>query len=126
MTLNQMTCLIEQAALYIGLDTAISHIAASTGVPMVALYGPTEMWRWHPWDNESPVIDRATAGTSRGTFRSGSIIALQAACKHYPCIRPHCYREGCENPCMMALSTQDVFQEISMLLSKSGTRIIHE
>jgi len=126
LTLNQMACLLQNAKLYIGLDTAISHIAASTGVPMVALYGPTEMWRWHPWDNESSVTGPETAGTSRGTFRSGSIVAMQAACEHYPCIRPHCYREGLENPCMMALSASDVFREISMLLSKNGTDAIHE
>lgn len=125
LTLNQMTCLIEQAVLYLGLDTAISHIAASTGVPVVALYGPTEMWRWHPWDNESSVDEHAKTILSRGTYRSGSIAALQAGCEHYPCIRPYCYQEGCENPCMMALTTQDVLKEISMLLSKNGTDVIH-
>lgn len=126
LSLNQMTCLIEQANLYLGLDTAISHIAASTGVPMVALYGPTEMWRWHPWDNESSVAGHATAGITRGSYRSGSIVALQAACEHYPCIRPHCYRDGLENPCMMALSAQDVLREIVALLSKNGADINHE
>jgi heptosyltransferase-3 len=126
LSLNQMTCLIEQAGLYIGLDTAISHIAASTGVPMVALYGPTEMWRWHPWDNESSVTDHVAVDTSRSTFRSGTIVAMQAACEHNRCIRPNCYREGLENPCMMALSASDVFREISMLLSKNGTDSIHE
>ncbi len=126
LTLNQMTCLIEQAALYLGLDTAISHIAASTGVPMVALYGPTEMWRWHPWDNGVSVPDSLAVDTTRGTYRSGSIIALQAACQHYPCRRPHCYRDGGENPCMMELSTQEVLQEISSLLSKNGTHANHE
>jgi hypothetical protein len=92
---------------------------------MVALYGPTEMWRWHPWDNESSVKGPENA-ISRGTFRSGTIVAMQAACEHYPCIRPHCYREGCENPCLMALSVRDVFQEITGLLSKDTANVIHE
>jgi heptosyltransferase III len=121
LTLNQMACLLQSAKLYIGLDTAISHIAASTGVPTVALYGPTEMWRWHPWDNESSVNGSEAADTTRGTYRSGTIVALQAVCEHYPCIRPHCYHEGCENPCMMALSTRDVLQEICSLFSKTFT-----
>jgi heptosyltransferase-3 len=126
LSLNQMTCLIEQAGLYIGLDTAISHIAASTGVPMVALYGPTDMFRWHPWDNESSVTVRAAVDTSRSTFRSGTIVAMQAACEHTRCIRPHCYRDGLENPCMMAISARDVLQEIDTLLSENGTDSIHE
>jgi heptosyltransferase-3 len=121
-----MTCLIEQAELYLGLDTAISHIAASTGVPMVALYGPTDMFRWHPWDNESSVTDRAAVDTSRSTFRSGPIVAIQASCEHARCIRPHCYRDGLENPCMMAISARDVLQEIDTLLSENSTDAIHE
>lgn len=125
LTLNQMACLLQSAKLYIGLDTAISHIAAATGVPMVALYGPTEMWRWHPWDNESNITGRTAPVTSRGTFRSGAIVALQAACDQYPCIRPHCYRNGLENPCMMAVSAHDVLREIDMLLPKNGTKTIH-
>jgi heptosyltransferase-3 len=126
LTLNQMTCLIDRAVLYLGLDTAISHIAASTGIPMVALYGPTEMWRWHPWDNQSSIPDYVAVDTSRSIFRSGNIVAMQAACEHYPCIRPHCYREGLENPCMMALTTAEVLQEIDTLLSRTGADSSHE
>jgi heptosyltransferase-3 len=114
-SLNQMACLIRSASLYIGLDTAISHIAAASGIPVVALYGPTEMWRWHPWNNDASPGSRLPAGT-RGTFREGSIVALQAACEHYPCIRPACYRDGIENPCLMALSVEDVFREIFVLM----------
>jgi heptosyltransferase-3 len=121
-----MTCLIDRAVLYLGLDTAISHIAASTGIPMVALYGPTEMWRWHPWDNQSSIPDYVAVDTSRSIFRSGNIVAMQAACEHYPCIRPHCYREGLENPCMMALTTAEVLQEIDTLLSRTGADSSHE
>lgn len=114
-TLNQMACLIQGAFLFLGLDTAISHIAASTGVPMLALYGPTEMWRWHPWNNEiAPAGYEQPAG--RGTFRYGRIVALQAECGHYPCIRPNCYEQGGENPCMMAITAQEAFREITDLL----------
>jgi len=120
LSLNQMACLIDRATLYLGLDTAISHIAASIGTPMVALYGPTEMWRWHPWDNESSLADSGTTELSRATYRSGHIVAMQAGCDHYPCIRPHCYGEGLENPCMMMLSVTDVFQEINGLLPDGG------
>jgi heptosyltransferase-3 len=114
LSLNQMGCLLKGAALYIGLDTAITHIAASTGVPMVALYGPTELWRWHPWDNDCSLKEPVKNGY-RGTIRTKRIVTLQAACEHYPCIRPHCYSEV-ENPCMMALTEDDVCAEASRLL----------
>lgn len=115
LSLNQMACLLKGAALYIGLDTAITHIAASTGVPMLALYGPTELWRWHPWDNEHSLHEPVTVGY-RGTIRSGQMVTLQAGCEHYPCIRPHCYGER-ENPCMMAITAEQVCQEALHLLA---------
>lgn len=126
LSLNQMGCLLEGAALYIGLDTAITHIAASTGVPTVALYGPTELWRWHPWDNESSLQKPISVGY-RGAIRTRKIITLQAGCEHYPCIRPHCYGEV-ENPCMMALTVEDVCTEASRLLEmtvqeRQGARV---
>jgi heptosyltransferase-3 len=115
LSLNQMACLLKGAALYIGLDTAITHIAASTGVPMVALYGPTELWRWHPWDNEHSLHEPVAFGY-RGTIRSGRMVTLQAGCEHYPCIRPHCYGET-ENPCMMALTADTVCREAAQVLA---------
>lgn len=115
LSLNQMACLLNGAALYVGLDTAITHIAASTGVPMVALYGPTELWRWHPWDNENSQHEPVAFGY-RGTIRSGRMVTLQAGCEHYPCIRPHCYGET-ENPCMMALTADDVCREAAQVLA---------
>lgn len=114
LSLNQMACLLHGARLYIGLDTAITHIAASVGVPVVALYGPTELWRWHPWNNELSGQTSVLPGY-RGAIRQGQIITLQAACEHQPCIRPHCYGTM-ENPCMKALSADLVYQEAVQLL----------
>lgn len=126
LSLNQMGCLLDGAALYIGLDTAITHIAASTGVPTVALYGPTELWRWHPWDNDVSLQQSVSVGY-RGAIRTERIATLQAGCEHYPCIRPHCYGKV-ENPCMMALTVEDVCAEASRLLEmtvqeRQGARV---
>ncbi|WP_191966162.1 glycosyltransferase family 9 protein [Oryzomonas japonica] len=121
LSLNQMACLLQGARLYIGLDTAITHIAASTGVPVVALYGPTELWRWHPWNNDSPSAKLVRPGY-RGPIRCGRIVTLQAGCDHPTCLRPDCYG-AVENPCMMAITTDQVCQEASRLLSPSTTKI---
>ena len=117
LTLNQMACLIDGGRLYIGLDTAITHIAASTGTPMVALYGPTEIWRWHPWNNTADPTPHIRPGY-RGPVRIGQIVALQAACDHAPCVRPHCY-DTIENPCMMEITAADVYREAVQLLSRA-------
>ncbi len=113
-SLNQMACLIEGAALYIGLDTAVTHIAASTGVPLVALYGPTETYRWFPWNN-SGTLDQLQK-CPRGNHRNGNTILIQNECRHPNCIRPQC-----TNRCMQRISVDDVFTAAETLLQENLT-----
>ena len=42
--------------LALGIDTGLLHIAASFHVPIVALFGPLEPWRWHPWDTPHTIL----------------------------------------------------------------------
>ena len=73
--LNAITCLIARARLFLGVDTAITHLAATTGTPLVALYGPTPTCGWSPWNNDRPV-DYDFPETP-GSFRNGHISVLQ-------------------------------------------------
>jgi len=50
LSLSQVNSLMRRMTLAIGIDTGLLHIAASFHVPVVALFGPLEPWRWHPWD----------------------------------------------------------------------------
>ncbi|MEO5697146.1 MAG: glycosyltransferase family 9 protein [Burkholderiaceae bacterium] len=45
----QLTTLLQRAALYIGPDTSVTHLAAACGTPLVALFGPSNPLRWAPW-----------------------------------------------------------------------------
>mgnify|MGYP002784480136 CR=1 FL=1 len=56
--LDQLRALVDRAALYIGGDSGPMHIAATTAVPMVSLYGPTLPARSAPW---RPSPERALA-----------------------------------------------------------------
>lgn len=47
--LDHLRALVARAALYIGGDSGPMHIAATTAVPMVSLYGPTLPARSAPW-----------------------------------------------------------------------------
>jgi ADP-heptose:LPS heptosyltransferase len=42
------TAILERAALYVGPDTGISHLAAAVGAPTVAIFGPTNPRRYRP------------------------------------------------------------------------------
>jgi lipopolysaccharide heptosyltransferase II len=48
-SLSELRALVEGAALYIGGDSGPMHIAATSHVPMISLYGPTLPARSAPW-----------------------------------------------------------------------------
>lgn len=73
--LAELRALIEQSVLYIGGDSGPLHIAGTTGVPVVGLYGPTLPVRSQP-------------------FRPGRFVSLAADVADLPC-RP-CDQRRCE------------------------------
>jgi lipopolysaccharide heptosyltransferase II len=61
-TLDELRALMDRAALYIGGDSGPMHIASTSRVPIVGLYGPTlpvrsEPWRAPQWPSEAAEID---------------------------------------------------------------------
>ena len=46
--LVDLAALIKRSALFVTVDTGAAHIAATTGTPMVVVYGCTHPQRWHP------------------------------------------------------------------------------
>jgi len=52
LTLKETAVLNKRAKLFIGVDTAIMHIAAANNIPVVAFFGPSGAFHWGPWDNE--------------------------------------------------------------------------
>ncbi|HEY4372731.1 MAG TPA: putative lipopolysaccharide heptosyltransferase III [Burkholderiales bacterium] len=49
LTLKELAALTARARLFIGVDSAPMHIAASQGTPTVALFGPSGDIEWGPW-----------------------------------------------------------------------------
>src|SRR3984957_3386809 len=58
--------LISGASLFIGNDSGPAHIAAAFGIPVVALFGPSDPITWSPWRTESQILT-APAITSIST-----------------------------------------------------------
>jgi len=52
LTLKQTSALNKKAKIFIGVDTAIMHIAAANNIPVIAFFGPSGAFHWGPWDNE--------------------------------------------------------------------------
>lgn len=65
--------LISQSVLYIGVDTATSHIAAATGVKTICLFGPSDVRVWGP----SPVKNRELYDNKRAIQNNGNVIVVR-------------------------------------------------
>jgi ADP-heptose:LPS heptosyltransferase len=55
-SLAGLKSLLAGATLFIGNDSGPAHVAAAFGVPVVALFGPSDPVIWAPWQVESEVI----------------------------------------------------------------------
>ncbi|MGQ9517428.1 MAG: glycosyltransferase family 9 protein [Anaerolineae bacterium] len=103
-TLPQLAAVLRRAALFIGADSGVMHLAAAAGTPVIALFGPTNADAWGPW----------TAGKSRA-------IVLQAGLPCQPCAYVgHAIgrREGCPDmDCMRAIQVADVMQAADAILA---------
>ena len=56
---------LSQAALFVGHDSGVTHLAAAAGIPTVALFGPTDPTIWAPNGNHVIVI-KSPDGTMPG------------------------------------------------------------
>jgi heptosyltransferase-3 len=117
---NQLVTLMRQAALYIGPDTSVSHLAAATGVQVIAIFGPTNPVRWAPWPAQ-PAGEHLFAPV-KPMQREGNVMVLQST---LPCVP--CGRAGCENhrqsrsDCLIDISAQRVLTHVNTLLSQRDT-----
>lgn len=114
LSLNQMTCLLSRASLYLGLDTAVSHLAATTGVPMLVIFGPTPAALWAPWNNQVPADEQCRQpGRSR---RLGHIALIQKDWECLPCGQMGCKGKTEDSPCLLAIETAEVLDAVKGLL----------
>jgi heptosyltransferase-2 len=56
LSISESNSLFRRMDLAIGIDTGLLHLAASFHVPVIALFGPLEPWRWHPWDTKHTIL----------------------------------------------------------------------
>ena len=46
---SQIAWLLRRAKFFAGVDTAAMHLAAACGCPTIALFGPSPVFEYHPW-----------------------------------------------------------------------------
>ena len=72
--LRELAALLAHAGLYVGNDSGVSHLAAATGVPTLALFGPTAPSTWAP---VGPRV--ATLASPDGTMTGLDLDTVSAA-----------------------------------------------
>ncbi|MCS4272678.1 MULTISPECIES: putative lipopolysaccharide heptosyltransferase III [Raoultella] len=56
LSLRQLAAVIGHARLFVGVDSVPMHMAAALGTPLVALFGPSKLTFWRPWQAKGEVI----------------------------------------------------------------------
>ncbi|MCX7926711.1 MAG: lipopolysaccharide heptosyltransferase II [Candidatus Omnitrophica bacterium] len=91
-SINQLACLIKRCSVYISGDSAPLHVAVSVGVPIIALFGPTDPLRHMPSVKDCIILNK------------------KIACAP-------CYRSKCKKcVCMHSITPEEVISAIEDLL----------
>ncbi len=114
LTLGGTAALIARAQFYVGPDTAITHLAAATGVPTVALFGPTDPVKWGPWPKGHPVDNNPWQRL--GNQRVGNVQLVQGHAACVPCGHEGCARHlNSSSDCLKALPARTIISYLKTM-----------
>jgi ADP-heptose:LPS heptosyltransferase/O-antigen ligase len=113
---NQLATLLGKAALYIGPDTSVSHLAAASGVPVIAILGPTNPMRWAPWPAGAEA--RALFARSAGVQHVANVTVMQGGLACVPCGRAGCedHRQS-RSDCLVDITPEQVLEQALEILA---------
>lgn len=96
--LQGLMALLSESFLFIGPDTGPMHIAAALGLPVVALFGPTDPERNGPYNKDHIII-------------------------HHQLDCSNCYKRSCGNPvCIRSIKPTEVIDAVIRLIERLKTR----
>jgi lipopolysaccharide heptosyltransferase III len=113
---GELATLLTGAAVYVGPDTSMTHLAAAAGCPTVAIYGPASPHGMGPWPVGGLERPWARAGTIQNR---GNVWVVQ---NPLPCMP--CDRLGCDNhlesrsECLDTLSVGQVLRAVDQALGR--------
>ena len=116
LSIPQAGTLLRGAALYIGVDTSITHLAAACNTPTIALFGATPPTNFGPWPNgfigEQPYELRARTQTV------GNVTILQGPGECVPCRKAGCLdRADSNSECLDLLEPAQVITAIEQAIT---------
>jgi len=113
---GQLSTLFGRAALYIGPDTSISHLAAAVGLPVIAIFGPTNPQRWAPWPARATT--QALFARSALVQQAGNVTLLQGQQACVPCSHAGCEDHvDSRSDCLTNITPERVLAQAARLLN---------
>ena len=118
----ELASLIAGARLYVGPDTSVTHLAAATGAPTVALYGPTDPRLWGPW----PASGLGRPWEAAATIQQRGNVWLVQNPPSCPWAILPCQHEGClrrldsYSQCLDELTVPQVLSAVDAALAAPG------
>jgi heptosyltransferase-3 len=109
--------LLRHATLFVGTDTSTTHVAAATGVPTVALFGPTDPVRWGPWP-AGREKDGSPWKKEEACQKAGNVTLLRAPCLCASQRQVCGFAPGMPGTCMRRLVPETVLDAIDPILEE--------
>lgn len=98
LSLPEITALAAQAAIFVGNDSGIAHMAAAVKTPSVVIFGSSNINHWYPWTNAP-----------------SEIVYSENTCDHWT----GGIHRGLEDPkCIFCVEVQDVTAALERVLAK--------
>lgn len=114
LSLKKVAFLSSKARLFVGVDTAIMHMAAALNTPVVALFGPSSAMSWGPWDNECASSEYSA---KNGVQHMGKHSVVQASWECVPCCIDGCNGSK-KSRCLDEIDTAKIKELIKNKLEK--------
>jgi heptosyltransferase III len=115
--LGTLACVLSRAALYVGTDTAVTHMAAALGTPTVALFGPSNPVKWGPWPAGFSAA-LPSPWPMRGSGRTGNVFLVQGETDCVPCLHEGCERHvDSRSDCLLQLPAARVVDAARAVMS---------
>ena len=123
LSLGASAHLISRAHLYLGPDTALTHVAAALGVPTIAIYGPTDPVKWGPWPRGHSA--NRNPWRRHGSQRSSNVTLLQGVGPCVPCLNEGCGRNIASfSDCLQQMPVSKVIAAVAAALpAKPQTQV---
>jgi exopolysaccharide biosynthesis WecB/TagA/CpsF family protein len=86
-TLGELASALRTCDLFIGADSGVMHIAAAVGVPVVALFGPSNADAWRPWGVSGRVIVVRAGVRCSPCAYVGTGVGARSGCPARTCMR---------------------------------------